>query len=165
MRVPFCKKCGEEVPAEADFCPECGARIGKIRQKGVAPRVKRSGTLTAAGILAFFAAFGMLLWGVSGIATAVFELEEIRSVWGMVGIMGFLGFVFGFLAGTLTLKRTMCFLAIISLVFTIAFSVIIPLLLPLLAGIRVGIENILLTTIPALAALVSVAVSRREFTC
>jgi len=34
--LPYCKECGEEVPAGSTFCPKCGARIGIDSRSGLA---------------------------------------------------------------------------------------------------------------------------------
>ncbi|MBA7493012.1 hypothetical protein ES702_03567 [subsurface metagenome] len=32
MHLPFCIKCGHEIPAEAAFCPNCGAPVRKKKE-------------------------------------------------------------------------------------------------------------------------------------
>lgn len=55
--MPFCPKCGKEVPEGAIFCPSCGARIAPLEKKPGRRKVVGAliglGALTALGFLAY----------------------------------------------------------------------------------------------------------------
>jgi len=101
--MPYCKKCGEELPEDADFCPNCGIPVVRLAPIKPAPKptphapprrgaISRPTTVTAAAILFFiFGGLGVVF----GTITIVGGLPLIGTTMGYVFALGLLVLVLG----------------------------------------------------------------------
>lgn len=132
-----CPNCGNEVSNEnANFCPICGNPLhNAIQSPPLQPtekqQAKRSGFLTASGILTIIASSIIMLFGIIYLISGLQYLgysyyynyysDELIS-----GIVGVLGFSFGLTAGILTLKRSSKAFAFFGVVFLMVSSIASP---------------------------------------
>lgn len=106
----YCPKCGKELAPDANFCPNCGAIIA--RQGAEKPR--KSGLVTAGGILTIAAACIAAFDGFVAIAASLISLSfwytssYVRGYFQTLVVVGFfalIGFAFGLAAGIQFLRR------------------------------------------------------------
>jgi len=124
------------------YCPECGAKLEGLKDIKARRSNKRSKLLTTAGILTIIAACMCVIIGIFGVVTYsegkyredIYYMEEGKEVYSyigicgtpylrsyrtlpsqylIVGIFGFLSFLFGLTAGILILLRKLFCLTLI----------------------------------------------------
>lgn len=137
MKLPFCSKCGKELPEGSAFCPSCGTSVTAVPT--TKPRPKRTAELLL-GILggifgllgAGFALFVGGLGGVFGMAGAkqIVTLGWLAIVASIIGLVG---------AGLVTSRTKlagglMLFAAILGLI-SISFGYLFATILLGIAGI------------------------------
>lgn len=155
----FCARCGRELTVAGIYCTRCGATNVMSAKycsgcgHGFLPR-RRSGFLTAAGVLTIIASCLALVIGFFGLYTAFWGNYEVAI---FPGIAGLIGFGFGLASGIMILRRQL-----LSLVF-IGQSVV--LLASMLCLFRFDFFLVfgLAPLIIGILSVVFVAVSHRQF--
>jgi len=101
--MPFCPKCGKEVPAEATLCPSCGYTFNQVppAKSTVLPEQKNTGVAAVlALVLGIFGLMGVghIYVGKIGRGIVLLIVGIILDVlaWGSF-IMGFVTFGLGFI--------------------------------------------------------------------
>ena len=80
--MPFCMKCGEELPEGAEFCPKCGTRAAGVSKPEKKDYSNIGGTLIMVGgvlniVLPLLSVtFALLFWG-----TMIRRFVEIPEIW------------------------------------------------------------------------------------
>ena len=171
------------------YCPECGARLEGMKNRRIKNMNKKSKYLTAAGILTIIAACMCIIIGIVGVVTYsegkyyrdIYYMEETKeeypytgicgtpyfksyyytlpSEYLVVGIFGFLSFLFGLTTGILILLRKLFCLTLIGLAIlmgTAILLVIADVVYFVLLGVPILIMGIVST--------VFTCISRKEFT-
>jgi len=156
--VLHCPKCGDNVPEESVFCPHCGAPIE------ITPtmRIRSSHLPLAGGILAIIDACICAFVGILGVL--MYASSFYRHDWLLLGLIAFVGFVFGLIGGIAALKKIYYEIALLgtSLIMLSGFVDVIA-----FAAARhrafleatLGIPVLIL----AILSLVFIAISRTEF--
>ena len=153
------------------YCPECGIKLEEINghyetNKAKKPSHKRSGFLTAAGVLAIVAACMCFIIGIIGILLFI-QGEYTYGPYGehihrpghlLAGLFGFFAFSFGLTSGILILKRKIFSLVMIGLTSMIAASILLV-IVNLISFVLLGTPTIVTVVI----STVFTGVSKKEF--
>src|SRR4030042_2064629 len=97
--VLHCPKCGDNVPEESSFCPHCGVPIETVP----AIRLRSSNLPLAGGILAIIDACICTFVGILGVLTYASSIYRHGLL--LLGLIAFVGFVFGLIGGIAALKK------------------------------------------------------------
>lgn len=131
--MPFCRKCGEEVPSDAEFCPECGARmigipVKKSTEERPAAREKRKGFRIAGGVLTIIASCILIFVVLTawGMAIMIISSPSVYTGgWPLIAaILYTLFFGFGLAGGICALAKRALAIAIFGAVLVLVAGII-----------------------------------------
>ncbi|HEC86311.1 MAG TPA: hypothetical protein ENI49_00325, partial [Thermoplasmatales archaeon] len=157
------------------YCPECGARLEGLEDRRVERSNKRSKYLITAGILTIIAACMCVIIGILGVVTYsegkyyedIYYMEESKGVYPytgicgtpylrsyrtlpsqylIVGIFGFLSFLFGLTAGILILLRKLFCLTLIGQAILMG-TAILPVIADLAYFVLFGIPILVMSVV------------------
>lgn len=149
---------------EADKIKELKKQREELEKRQENHQTKRSGFLTASGILTIIVSCIILIFGIiyllNELPYVTYYYYNLFVIEKMIGIQGVLGFSVGLAGGILTLQRIQKYVAILCISFMLASSIAVT---ALLSYTILGYFFTILTILLSIISLVFLGVANKNF--